>query len=101
MRHPSPKYDGIADYLTPLNKKSQIATEYLCRLDREEPDVAIFRVTTADRSRFLRSYEIIAPEIPKSFSKDHSLLVTERSPGEDLLLDSSPPVPMVMWLSSD
>ncbi|CAD6593278.1 MAG: hypothetical protein ASARMPREDX12_007008 [Alectoria sarmentosa] len=80
--------------------KSQIATEYLCRLHQTEPDVAIFWVSMADRSRFLRSYEDIALEIPESFRKDHGLLVMEPVHGEDPLMSSKTPVLVKDWLNS-
>ena len=54
----------------------------------------------ADRSRFLRSYEDIALEIPESFRKDHGLLVMEPVHGEDPLMSSKTPVLVKDWLNS-
>lgn len=84
-----------------LARKSQIATEYLCRLHQTEPDVAIFWVSAADQSSFLRSYEAIALEIPRSFREDHSLLVTEQVAGEGSLTESKTLVLVKDWLSSE
>ena len=73
--------------LNHLNRKSQIATEYLRRLHQAEPDVAIFWVSVADRARFQRSYETIALDIPESFRKAHDLLVKKQVPGEGQPID--------------
>ncbi len=55
----------------------------------------------ADRSRFLRSYETIALEIPISFREDHSMLVTDQILGEDPLTKSKTQVLVKDWLSSE
>ena len=84
-----------------LNRKSQIATEYLRRIHQAESDVAIFWVSVADRARFQRSYETIALDIPESFQKAHALLVKKKSPGERQSIDPDVLVLVKDWLSSD
>lgn len=84
-----------------MARKSQIATEYLCRLHQTEPDVTIFWVSAADQSSFLRSYEAIALEIPRSFREDHSLLVMEQVAGDGSLTESKTLVLVQDWLSSE
>ena len=55
----------------------------------------------AHRARFQRSYETIALEIPGSFQKAHSLLVTKQVSGEGHSIESSVLVLVKDWLSSD
>lgn len=55
----------------------------------------------ADRSRFLKSYEALALEIPESFRKDHSLLITDQVPREDPSTNSKTLMLVKDWLSSE
>ena len=86
--------------LNHLNRKSQIATEYLRRLHQAEPDVAIFWVSVADRARFQRFYENIALDIPVSFKNCHGLLNKKQTPSEGQSQDLDVLVLVKEWLSS-
>ena len=55
----------------------------------------------ADRSRFLKSYEALALEIPESFRKDHSLLITDQVFREDPSTNSKTLMLVKDWLSSE
>ena len=56
-------------------------------------------MSAADASRFSKSYESIALEIPESFRKDHSLLVMKQASSHDPLSRSSTLMLVKNWLS--